>query len=264
MNSYEEKQAAKKERYLERAKKARGESEGLFNKASSLGSQIPMGQPILVGHHSEKRHRNHLKKIDNAMRKGLEASEKAEYYQQKAASVGTGGISSDDPEAITKLKNNLEGLEKQQKAMKEINKIVKSKKKGYETSQKIKDLGEKFPWVKSPERLFEPDFAGRIGFPSYAMTNNNANIRRIRQRITLLESKKNDETKEWRFDGVTIIDNVDENRLQIRHDSKPPKEVRDKLKRSGFKWSRFHGVWQRHRGNAAKWGAEAALGVELT
>ncbi len=46
-----------------------------------------MGQPILVGHHSERGHRSLLQKSDNAMRKSVELDDKADYYANKAANA---------------------------------------------------------------------------------------------------------------------------------------------------------------------------------
>lgn len=48
---------------------------------SENATGIPFGQPILVGHHSEGRHRRTLEKADNAMRKSIEEGDKAEAYR---------------------------------------------------------------------------------------------------------------------------------------------------------------------------------------
>lgn len=63
--------------------KAKRESDARFKAAKQIGDFIPFGQPILVGHHSEKRHRRDIERIDNNMRKSIEADEKAEYYANK-------------------------------------------------------------------------------------------------------------------------------------------------------------------------------------
>ena len=130
MGNYEERQQAKKDRFLELAENARQKSTAEFKKAdmSEGATGIPLGQPILVGHHSEGRHRRTIERADNAMRRSIEADSKAEYYEGKAKGVGTGGISSDDPDALEKLRSKLEGLEKSQERMKAANKIIKSKK----------------------------------------------------------------------------------------------------------------------------------------
>ena len=67
MNSYELRQAERKERLATRADRLQAEANGRFSRAHSIADGIPFGQPILVGHHSEKRHRADLARIDNNM-----------------------------------------------------------------------------------------------------------------------------------------------------------------------------------------------------
>lgn len=69
---YAERQEQKKERYQERLEQAEQRSQVHYENQNRILSTIPMGQPILIGHHSEKRHRNDLKKIDNEMRKSIQ------------------------------------------------------------------------------------------------------------------------------------------------------------------------------------------------
>ncbi len=139
MNSYEEKQEARKQRYLELADKSRQESENRCNQAGAMAAIIPLGQPILIGHHSEKRDRNYRAKIDRTYRKSFEAMEKAKHYEEKAASVGMGGISGDDPEAVNKLRAQLESLEQSQQSMKAANAAIR---RGKSEEEKIAD-----PWL---------------------------------------------------------------------------------------------------------------------
>jgi hypothetical protein len=72
------------ERSEVRAEKAEKKSDQLFDKAKEMASIIPFGQPILVGHHSEKRDRNYRDRIHNTFGKAFEEQEKAEYYSGKA------------------------------------------------------------------------------------------------------------------------------------------------------------------------------------
>ena len=57
---YAERQEQKKERYQERLEQAEQRSQAHYENHSKIASVIPMGQPILIGHHSEKRHRKEL------------------------------------------------------------------------------------------------------------------------------------------------------------------------------------------------------------
>lgn len=45
---------------------------------------MSLGEPIKIGHHSEKRHRKLFEKYDNKMRKSFEEKEKAEEYKRRA------------------------------------------------------------------------------------------------------------------------------------------------------------------------------------
>lgn len=64
---------------------AEKKSNQYWKTSHSITDNIPMGQPILVGHHSEKRHRRDLDKSWNAMGKSVEYSKKADDYQNRVA-----------------------------------------------------------------------------------------------------------------------------------------------------------------------------------
>jgi len=53
----------------------------------AIAENIPLGQPILVGHHSEKRARRDAKRIENGMRKAIKAFETSEYWTYRAAAA---------------------------------------------------------------------------------------------------------------------------------------------------------------------------------
>lgn len=53
----------------------------------AIADNIPLGQPILIGHHSEKHARRDAKRIENGMRKAVKMWETAEYWQDRAASA---------------------------------------------------------------------------------------------------------------------------------------------------------------------------------
>lgn len=69
MNSYEERQEARRERYLERAEKARAESSEGWQRVREMSDAIPFGQPIHVGHHSEKGDRAYRARIEKPLKK---------------------------------------------------------------------------------------------------------------------------------------------------------------------------------------------------
>ena len=159
----------------------------------------------------------------------------------KIRSVGTGGISSDAPQAVEKLEAKLAALEKHQEMMKAANAAIRMKDPA-KGDAKLAELGY------TPEdiaKLREPDFCGRIGYPAYALQNNNANIRRIRGRIAELKKRTESTPEGWEYDGGRVVVNTTENRLQVIFDGKPDADVRAELKGEGFRWAPSQGAWQR-------------------
>ncbi len=60
------------------------ESEQALAHVDSLASAVPLGQPISVSHHSERRARRHAQKIENGMKRAVMLFERAEYWEQRA------------------------------------------------------------------------------------------------------------------------------------------------------------------------------------
>lgn len=249
MNAYEAKKQARIERLQAAAERAEERAEAKFSQASRMASVIPFGQPILVGHHSEGRDRRYRERIGKAMDKGCEEMKKAEYYADRAAAAENNtAISSDDPEACDKLAVKIAEAEKLQETMREFNKAMR---KG-DNARMLELLGTQ----ARVDKMLEPDFCGRKGFADYQLQNNNANIRRMKERQAQLAKRANDEETEREINGVRIVENVDENRLQMFFDGKPSEVIRKELKGSGFRWSPMAGAWQRHRSSSATWNAE--------
>ena len=101
----------------------------------------------------------------------------------------------------------------------------------------------------------------------FGLANNSANMRRIEERIKVLEAKENRSNdigeNEFRFEGVTVIYNHEADRIQIKHDVKPAQSVIQELKSNGFRWSPSFGAWQRNLNTNGIWATERVLKVEL-
>ena len=201
-----------------------------------MASVIPMGQPV-----HGKADRNYREKIWNKMGQSVKASEKADYYERKAeAAENNNAIYLDDDNAVEKLEQKLAELVKAQEDMKAANKVVKNKKLTEEEKKvRLMELGYS---EKSAVELLTPCY-GHIGFPSFSLSNNNANIRRVRQRIEELSSRS--EFAGWTFPGGEAKINEAENRLQLIFEEKPDANQRQELKSNGFKWAPSQGAWQR-------------------
>lgn len=253
MNNYEAKQQERKERYLQLAEQAEQESRSAWREADKMAEAIPMGQPILVGHYSERADRAFRDRIDRKHRKAVELDSKAEYYRQKAESVGSGGISGLDPDAVAKLEKELEKRIEEQEHMKAANKAVRLKdiEKG---DAKLREMGYTDSNISD---LRKPDFCGRIGYPDYMLQNNNANIRRIKERIADLKAMKENIMGSVETDLYTF--KQEDGRYQFVFDGKPADGVRTILKSNGFKWSPSRGAWVRQATANARYSVKRVM-----
>ena len=158
----------------------------------------------------------------------------------KIRSTGMGGIRQDDPQAIPKLQKKLDGLEKAQETMKAVNAYYR--KHGTldgcphlspENIENLKaDMASGWHYEKKP-------------FQSWELSNNNAEIRRVRQRIESLTRASEVAYVGWEFDGGHVEANRDQGRLQVFFDGKPEADARQQLKENGFRWAPSVGAWQR-------------------
>ena len=270
MNAYEERKQARIERLRERAEKTRAEGESKMTTASQFFYDLN-GQPLLPGHYSYKSDRNRRERYDNMGRKGYEMTKQADDLERRAAAAESNrAISSDDPNAPEKLRERIASLEAKQQRMKDTNKIIQRKPKNEPTPEKIAALVTLGASEAAAQKLFEPDFCGRIGFPSYALQNNNANIRRLRQRLAEVEAAAAQreasggaETTETEYDGFTVCEDVDMNRVQIIFPGKPDESTRSVLKSCGFRWAPSVGAWQRQLNANGRWAAQRVV-AQLT
>lgn len=253
MNTYEAKKAARIERLRARAEKKRqvAEANGL-DLFSEEKSGIPLGQPILVGHHSERRHRRHLERIENRVRKGMEAGRQASELEERAAAAETRtAIDSDNPEASTLIADKIKKLETERDRYKMLNALMRASVDCVDPVFVLTGkIMEKFPDVRDARQmavnLLTPDFAGRIGIPAYRLTNLGAEIRRLKKRAAVVEVVQSSDAFESYKVGEILVELMN-GQIQVEFPWKPNEATRDKLKRSpiALKWSSYSGRWVR-------------------
>ena len=168
-------------------------------------------------------------------------------------------IMAGDADALERLQLKLAKLTRNQEYMRAANAAIrKAAKQGRDTQ--IVALVELGFSDTQANQLLTPDFGGRIGFPDYALTNNNANIRRIEKRVKEVEARAGWVTNEVEdASGVTVREDVEANRVMLYFPSKPDVATRKTLKANGFKWSPPQGAWQRYLNAAGQAAARAIL-----
>lgn len=150
-------------------------------------------------------------------------------------------IKSDDERAIEKLEEKLQDMRELQEQMKAANRALRLK----DTEAGDDALREMGYSEEDIKKLREPDYLGRIGYPDYALQNNNANIHRVERRIKDLKAVKEKGSSEQEYRTFKVVENTEAMRYQIIFDGKPEPEIRDLLKGHGFKWAPSQGAWQR-------------------
>lgn len=73
------------ERFEDYSEKRGTEAERARDAVAYIANGIPLGQPILVGHHSERHARRDAEKIENGMRRSIKLWETSKYWERRAA-----------------------------------------------------------------------------------------------------------------------------------------------------------------------------------
>ena len=179
--TYRERREAKAERLREWSEKRAAKATVDLGRGHQMFDAIPFGQPILVGHHSERGDRAYRGRAGAAIDRGLEHQAKAQDFERRADGIESqlkGSIYRDDPDAIEQLEERIAGLEAERDRVKAYNATCR---KG------ARDLGQ----LDEAQRVqilglarIGSVFMGKGGaFPGYHLTNLSGNIARNRQRL---------------------------------------------------------------------------------
>lgn len=164
-------------------------------------------------------------------------------------------IKSDDERAVEKLEEKLEDMKNQQEQMKAANKAIRLKDKEA-GNDLLREMGYS---EEAIQKLREPDFCGRIGYPNYELTNNNANIHRVEGRLKRLKAVKEKGSSEQEYKTFKVVENTEAMRYQIIFEGKPEADTRTLLKSNGFKWAPSQGAWQRQITSNGKWALDRVV-----
>lgn len=133
------------ERFEEYSDKRAQDAESARKAVRAIADNIPFGQPILVGHHSEKRARKDAERIENGMRKAVKMWEQSGYWADRAA----GAIQAAKYKELPAVRaRRIKGLES------DLRKVEKSKR---ESEKQLK------AWKMCAEIVDDPEKQRKVG-----------------------------------------------------------------------------------------------------
>jgi hypothetical protein len=231
-----------------------------INRDNEIGTRCPSVLICGAGNFPTRKKEKQIAAWD----KNMENWRKADHYLDMLKRAHTLAVKSDDPEVLDFLRAKLAGLEEAHALMVSANAYYRKNKtlKGFEGIP-----ADTMAWITRPG-VYLP--GGRNGdgsplafygkpFPTYELTNSNANIKRVKQRIETLEAVKASKPIEEERDGYTYRENTEAMRVQLQFDGKPDDETRALLKRNGFRWAPSLGVWQRQLNDNGKYAAHRVM-----
>lgn len=185
--TYRERREARAERLQEWAEKRDAKADAAWEKAQTMADAIPLGQPILLGHHSQGRYTRYRDRIASTMDRALADSRKADDMERRSAGIKAqldASIYDDDPDAVEQLTARVAALEAERDRIKAYN---ASCRKG-QRDLSVLDDQQRALIVRIAE--VQPHALRQNGaFPSYHLSNLSGNIKRNRDRLERLSER---------------------------------------------------------------------------
>lgn len=184
--TYRERREAKADRLREWADKRDVRADAARAAADATFSNIPFGQPMLVGHHSYKADVSRRARATANLGRSFEHSSKAQSMRARADGIDSAAahaIYSDDSDAIDRLRERIAGLESERDAIKAYN---ASCRRG---SPDLSLLSDHQRGGLESQARHMPDYHARIKgqCPPYMLSNLSGNIAKQRARLAQLE-----------------------------------------------------------------------------
>jgi hypothetical protein len=220
------------EKRTEWAEKREASAQATFDQAHTMADAIPFGQPIIAGHHSERRDRNYRARIDAAMGRGVTDSRMAEHHANRAQGIARQldtSVFSDDEDAIERLRERIAEREARRDRIKAFN---ASCRKGTPNPSLLTERER--DELAGTRRVAAYQLSKGGGFPNYALTNLGATIRKDKERIADIErrAKRTADAKDNGGAAVQVIGDY----CTITFAEKPEREILNALKAAGFHW----------------------------
>jgi hypothetical protein len=155
-------------------------------------------------------------------------------------------IMAGDADASERLREKIAKAEALVERMKAANAAIRKHAKA-EPAAQVAALMELGFSAGIAEQLLKPDSVYGMGFPSHKITNNGAEIRRLKSRLSKVVRVSAQEATEIAGELARFEDVPAANRVRLFFPGKPSAEVLERLKGGGFRWTPSVGCWQAYR-----------------
>lgn len=113
------------ERFEDYAENRKADAEHAHAAVAAIADNIPLGQPILIGHHSEKRARKDAERIQNGMNRAVKMWDQAKYWAARAKGAVRNAKYKERPDVRSRRIKGLEAdLRKQEKTFKSVTALI--------------------------------------------------------------------------------------------------------------------------------------------
>lgn len=152
-------------------------------------------------------------------------------------------IMAGDADALERLEEKLAAAVADQERMKAVNASIRKTAK-QPTEFRIAALVALGLDETTAAKVLVRDCMGTIGYAPWAMTNNNATIKRMTERLAVLTAAKAKPATETKCEYATVEVDLPGNRVRLVFPGKPDEATRTRLKGGGFRWAPTNGAWQ--------------------
>lgn len=255
--TYRERRLARADKLREWSGKRLQRASADYAQARTMADGIPFGQPILVGHHSEKRDRNYRGRIHGKFASAFANQKKGESMAGRAESIeaqAERAIYDDDPDAIERLEKRIAQLEAERERYKAFNKthvlVLRPGENRWNNAGTVGEVigkGKGTVTVRRKDGSEEtlPKAQTAVALPSYVLQNLGGNITRNRKRVEHLKRQQaHDDKRETReVGGATIGPAQWPGYVEVAFPVKPDRETLDDLRAAGFRWNGKRTCW---------------------
>lgn len=233
------------------------------NEYNRINSSYPSWFIAGPANYNTRKNERKMNAIDNVMRnQGANIDpDKNEYLTKIKAILSNQNVKSNDSNAVAKLQAKYDALKAELERGKEMNAYFRKNK----TLVGFPGVSDKVA-NEFDARNRSGDYFAMQPFPAYRLQNGNAELRRLQGRIDSLNAIKTAATsgedtsaKYPTAKGVSVQENAEQMRVQLRFDGKPDEETRTLLKSYGFRWSPSQNAWQRQLTGNGKYAAKQVM-----